>query len=72
MILDAGLVFAVDLKSRHWQFSLMAARFRHPGGEGNTVEAQMVQATSVLHQGQFLDRNAQQAESGYARRAAQT
>lgn len=38
----------------------MAARSHHPGGEDNTVEAQMIQAASVLHQGQFLDRNAQQ------------
>lgn len=36
------------------------------------VEAQVIQATSVVHQGQFLDRSAQQAKSGYARHATHT
>lgn len=71
-----SLYFAVDWKKspQYSQLSFMTAGSCSCGGgwDGNVVEAQVIQATSVLPQGPFLDRSAQQAESGSARRASHT
>lgn len=68
-----SLYFSADRgikKHQHSQLRLMAMGSCSYGEDWDGTSGDP--ATSVVHQGQFFDRRAQQAERGYARHAAHT